>query len=375
MTSKKVGIITFHASHNYGSMLQAYALQQTVLGMGFDCEIINFRTRRQKEIFRPPFMQGKFLGKIKRTLLYMPFLKSMIRKHDLFEQFIHNELHLSRNEYASLQELQQSDIYYDYYISGSDQIWNTYCLDFDLGYFLPFVQRGKKIAYAPSMGPDSKAGIKQEYKKKITTLISRYEAVSVREYATQAVLKELLEKDYPVMVDPTLLLPVKKWNEMENESPLIKEPYIFLYTPWFNEQVFDTAKCISNQLGYPVVISQLYNQWSNNSWILKNSFKYHLATGPKEFLNLCKYAKCVVGGSFHLVVFSIIFRTPFYAVDGMKDNRVANLLSMVGLENRSWDTSRKASNHISLDIDFDNAASIIESERVRCLNWLKSELA
>ena len=57
MTKKKVGIITFHASHNYGSMLQAYALQQTILAIGLDCEIINFRTLRQKEIFRAPFMK------------------------------------------------------------------------------------------------------------------------------------------------------------------------------------------------------------------------------------------------------------------------------------------------------------------------------
>ena len=42
---KKVGIITFHAAHNYGSMLQAYALQQTVLKLGYECEIINFRTK------------------------------------------------------------------------------------------------------------------------------------------------------------------------------------------------------------------------------------------------------------------------------------------------------------------------------------------
>lgn len=374
MTRKKVGIITFHASHNYGSMLQAYALQQTILGMGLDCEIINFRSPRQKEIFRPPFMQGTFSGKIKRTLLYMPFLKPLLRKHNLFEQFIRDELYLSPNEYASLQELQQSDIYYDYYISGSDQIWNTYCLDFDWAYFLPFVKKSKKIAYAPSMGPNSRAAIKQEYKKEIISLISNYEEVSVREFATQEVLKELLEKDYPVMIDPTLLLTANKWNEMAGEFPLIKEPYIFLYTPWFNKQVFNTAKYISEQLGYPIVISQLYNQWSNNHWIIKNTFKYHLATGPKEFLNLCKFAKCVVGGSFHLVVFSILFRTPFYAVDGMKDSRVANLLSTVGLENRSWDSTWKVSNHISLDIEFDKVTPIIESERVRCLNWLKSKL-
>ena len=375
MTKKKVGIITFHASHNYGSMLQAYALQQTILAIGLDCEIINFRTLRQKEIFRPPFMKGSLLGKIKRTLLYVPFLQSMHRKHNLFEHFICDELHLSHNEYSSLQELHQSDMCYDYYISGSDQIWNTYCLDFDWAYFLPFVKKGKKIAYAPSMGPNSKVAIKAEYKKEFITLISNYESVSVRELPTQSFLKDLMGKDYPVMVDPTLLLTENKWNDMAGESPLIEYSYIFLYTPWFNEQVFNVAKYISNRLGYPIVISQLYNQWSNNSGIIKNSFKYHLATGPKEFLNLCKFAKCVVGGSFHLVVFSILFRTPFYAVNGMKDNRVANLLSMVGLENRSWDSSLNESINVSLDIDFDKAIHIIDSERIRCYNWLKSELA
>ena len=59
----------------------------------------------------------------------------------------------------------------------------------------------------------------------------------------------------------------------------------------------------------------------------------------------------------------------------MKDNRVANLLSMVGLENRSWDSSLNESINVSLDIDFDKAIHIIDSERIRCYNWLKSELA
>lgn len=50
-------------------------------------------------------------------------------------------------------DLSNEDFQYDIYLSGSDQIWNTSCLDFDWAYFLPFVKRGKKIAYAPSMGP------------------------------------------------------------------------------------------------------------------------------------------------------------------------------------------------------------------------------
>lgn len=57
---KKVGIITFHAAHNYGSMLQAYALQQVILNMGYQCEIINFRTERQKNIYKPTYLKGDY---------------------------------------------------------------------------------------------------------------------------------------------------------------------------------------------------------------------------------------------------------------------------------------------------------------------------
>ena len=78
---KKVGIITFHASHNYGSMLQAYALQQTVIGMGYDCEIINFRTVRQREFYRPIFVRGSFIDKAKRCVFYAPYIYAWKKKH------------------------------------------------------------------------------------------------------------------------------------------------------------------------------------------------------------------------------------------------------------------------------------------------------
>lgn len=36
MKTKKTATITFHAAHNYGSNLQAYALQQTIMRLGFE---------------------------------------------------------------------------------------------------------------------------------------------------------------------------------------------------------------------------------------------------------------------------------------------------------------------------------------------------
>ena len=45
----KIGIITYHASHNYGSMLQAWAMQRYCEKMGHWAEIINYRSFAQKK--------------------------------------------------------------------------------------------------------------------------------------------------------------------------------------------------------------------------------------------------------------------------------------------------------------------------------------
>ena len=39
--NKKIGIITFHAAENFGSALQAYALQKILQEYGFDVSIID----------------------------------------------------------------------------------------------------------------------------------------------------------------------------------------------------------------------------------------------------------------------------------------------------------------------------------------------
>ena len=39
----KVAIMTFHVAHNYGAMLQAYALQKAICKLGFDCEVLDYR--------------------------------------------------------------------------------------------------------------------------------------------------------------------------------------------------------------------------------------------------------------------------------------------------------------------------------------------
>ena len=48
---KKCGIVTFHSSHNYGSVLQAYAMVRVMQKMGLDAELIDFRHPRTTDMY------------------------------------------------------------------------------------------------------------------------------------------------------------------------------------------------------------------------------------------------------------------------------------------------------------------------------------
>lgn len=159
---KTVGIITFHAAHNYGSNLQAYALQRTIENMGEVCEIINFRTERQRDQYRP-LTKRKGLKYLFKNGYFLLNYRTRKEKYNCFEKFIKDYLKKGEKEYSSLEELKSSPPQYDCYVSGSDQIWNTVPVDADDAYFLPFVKSGKKIAYAPSFGQLGSVSNRERY--------------------------------------------------------------------------------------------------------------------------------------------------------------------------------------------------------------------
>lgn len=343
-----VGIMTFHASHNYGSMLQAYALQQTVREMDLRCEIINFRPERQKQMFKPLFQQGHLSERLKRLFVQKAYLKQIIKKYQFFEQFLHEYLQLTDTEYATLDELEAGCPAYDYYISGSDQIWNQDCFDFDMAYYLPFVRNGKRIAYAASMGSRPKWNNSFEFDK-IRELLNRYDAIGVREPQTAECIRRLCGKFPEVVLDPTLLLPPMIWEKMITPEPLVKGNYIFLYSPKFNsfEDTYLLAENISKRYKIPVILSRGHTYYCDaKRW---KNFKVKADVGPREFLNLCRHARLVCCDSFHAVVFSILLQTPFVVMNGMEDSRIANLLRITGLESHSFNSNTVIDGRIFLN--------------------------
>lgn len=324
----KTGILTFHASHNYGSILQAYALQQTVLSLGHECEIINFRTERQRRFYRPFYAKGGLRG-IAKAIMYPRIARNDNQKYHLFERFLHENLHVSEETYKSLEQLRAANLPYDAIIAGSDQIWNTICFDHDRAFFLPFAPEGcRKIAYAPSMGPCPEEQVAKVFDAQIRADLESFSAISVREERTADRLETIIGRHPAVTVDPTLLLTRKQWQQIIKPESIVKGDYILYYSPWNSDEVLQEATRLSEKFKMPIVVSNGFSV----KWTHRRDLKIVNAVGPAEFLNLLANAQLVVSGSFHAVVFSLLFDRQLYAYDGASDARVNNLLNITGLQ-------------------------------------------
>ena len=137
----KIGILTFHASHNFGSMLQNYALQQFLLAEGYTVETINLRNEKQKYMYCHPLQIGRTnpsLRKIAGRFRDPDWLMTECRSWYLFERFLKNKLILTKEyvDWISIRDGLPSHNF-DAIIVGGDQIWNPFCYDFDWSYYLP----------------------------------------------------------------------------------------------------------------------------------------------------------------------------------------------------------------------------------------------
>lgn len=343
----KIGIITFHAAHNFGSMLQAYALQEYLKKEGQEVSIINFQPASQKALYSSIF-NITHLRNIRDLILRILFSpKSIIficKKRLQFKRFLSKYLNLT-TEFNNIKELKKANFNFDIIITGSDQIWNIEAADFSEAYFGSFISSSatKKIAYAPSMGPNPEK-LNQKY---LHELLKNYTAISVREERAKIFLeKNRLASNVQIVLDPTMLLSANDYSQIIPSDPIVKGNYIYYYTPGPKprHEFLQIAEKISQDTGLPIICDTPY------LFAKQYNLTYQPAVGPCEFLNLIKHATIVCGASFHLMVFSIIFQKDFYCINGDIDSRMNNLMKLFNLEERilsTNDTTNFKFKHIS----------------------------
>lgn len=328
---KKIGIITFHNSYNCGSMLESYAMQTIIEKRGGDSEIINFSSSGQRDLY-DVFLKNDNLKNIVKNILIFPARKKIKFNNNKYEEFKITNFKLSE-EYKEMNEISEKN--YDVVVAGSDQIWNITIQDNDDAYFLPWVKKAKKVAYAPSFGAknimDYTNNI-EKYKK----FINSFAALSIRENNGKKWIKDLCNIDVEVLLDPTLLLEKEDYEVIKKKDFKLKEKYIFFYCPSFNRKICEFVKLISKKYNLKVIT------WSTKSYNFKfvKTFGFTLAQyeDPAMYLSLIENAELIITTSFHGTIFSTIYRKKFITVKNGDmygtDDRVITLLTQLGLEDR-----------------------------------------
>lgn len=315
----KIGILTFHRAHNYGAVLQCYALQEVLKGMGHEVEVINYRQKWTEEVYKPfsflvmrvRYRSIRAMIKYFLTFPYRLKRTKIIKGH--YASFRSKFLSISQNF-----ELDK-ELDYDVCIVGSDQLWGMSCLggqldDVFLGNFKVKIG-GKKVAYAISSNLTSVDYLALH--SKLLPSLHNFNNLSFRESSVVERINKYSGNIYPQCIDPTLLADRRIWDPMINKI-WSKRKYVACYRARGNGNtgfsVEQTSDSLAKKHGWEVI--DLSSQ----------------TMSVEDFVSVIAHAQYVVTTSFHATVFSLIFNRPLaaYILHDGHDSRYEDLLNRLG---------------------------------------------
>ena len=370
---KLIGIITIHKIHNYGSVLQAYALQKVCEGLGYQVEIIDY-------IFPNSFQEGNMYRLLGDTQpnepkwIKMLFGFSLLRQHRGIDAFVDTKLHLSKKSYCSPNTLSDNPPHYDVYMTGSDQVWSPRHTNGDPIFLLQFAPDDKlKISYAASIGSDI---IPKELQHLYRGLLMRYKSISVREESGKYIIRELTGKESTVVLDPTLLLNKDEWNKTATPKKLVNKPYILCYYLNYSFNAFPyvdgLAADMQKQTGYKIV------RVARPPHHLKlKGTEYHIGASPEDFLALVRDSELVLTTSFHGTAFAVNYGKPVFTVVKDKvagDSRQMNLMKRLGLEDKVLSIQDPFPEFLQSHYEFAKEQKRLEELRIDSIQFLKQSL-
>jgi Polysaccharide pyruvyl transferase len=375
---KKIAIVTLNGYFNYGNRLQNYAVQEVLKSFGLKVETLMVDANKDKQQVNNNFKN--IIGTVKDKTLKELLLKVESKIWSSFNKNLVNNLKLNRTEifkeftksFINETEFVISDNQipcglgedYDYFITGSDQVWNpNYILGSSI-YFLTFAPREKRVAFSPSFGVSK---IPSEHQNNYRQWLSEMEHLSVREDAGAKIIKDLTNRDALVLSDPTMMLTREQWLSISTKAKNIDhKKYLLTYflgnlSIEYQNEINKIAK--KNKLK----IINLSN--------LRDRETYQ--TGPSEFIEYINSASVFCTDSFHGAVFSILLETPFIVFQRKGNSpsmysRIDTLLNKFDFNSRKFSNITK--NEEIFDIEFSHVPQILEQERNKTRNYLLNSL-
>ncbi|MHC4952029.1 MAG: polysaccharide pyruvyl transferase family protein [Planctomycetota bacterium] len=337
LENKKVGIMNLHYSDNFGAVIVPYALSKVVRALGNQPIIVN----------------------------YIPKKEYLSNKSSVFEGFRKQFLErtgLCKSEY-DLRKLNES---FSKFIVGSDQVWRWHS---SFKYMFNWVSGRKTlISYAASFGVDDFEGTEVE-RNKAQNLLSRFDAISVREKSGLDICKQTFNMHAEHVLDPTLLLDESDCQEILDSQVAEKAEEKYVAYMFLNE---DKIQAIRDK-------NTLVDLKSNYEFIniLKNkSGSYNTVA---QWLYYIKNASYLITDSFHGCCFAIIFKKQFVCIKRNfgGNSRIESLIDMLGIDqSRFYDDINDIPRGIfRRTIDYEEVYDNLKREREKSLYFLKNSLS
>ena len=350
--------MTFHASYNFGSVMQAYGLLSYLHAAGYDSEIINFRPVAQIDKYSLlPMRYGakNFL----RTLTTVPWMGERAQSNKKYERFIHDYL-TSAPALGHISELGDCRDY-DVCLTGADQVWGFHIPEFDESkedirpaYYFSFAS-GKKISYASSTGAAT-----YEQLLPYADLLKKYSHISVREPKSVGLIRQMTGRDAVCCLDPTFLISADDLAHLGEEGHTEERPYALIYTLQGirnRKYWLELAQEVHNRLGIEcIAVSPFYH-------LSGPHIECRMDAGPLDILALFRGARFVLTDTFHGSLFSIHFRKPFAAFEPNRDDeRIRGILTSFDLMSRVAHDVPTASELIEPNLDYSSIEPMIQEK-------------
>ena len=359
----KIGVVTIIDYTNYGNRLQNYAICH-LLKKKFGCKAISLVAYEEK-----PFYNGAYVAWLKdqivKCLCVFPEIVekrfgTAVTRWANFRTW--SKLIPTKNYYLSKCLPKEINDKYDVFIAGSDQIWNYRFSShkFD-DYFLRFVKDEKKAALSASFGVES---IPDEWADIFIDGLKGFAHISVREDAGQAIVKKLLERDVPVLIDPTMMISKEEWLKVAKKPRVdCSKPYVLKYYlgDEAEEDKIDRWAKANGYEAYELLNEQIPELYS---------------AGPGEFISLINNASLICSDSFHCIVFSIIFSKPFLVysrlgTENYMTSRMDTLLGKFGFSGR-WKNLVSEDDYLNCNYEF--VQGLLEKEQHKFMEYLSDIL-
>ena len=366
----KTATVTWTTDNNYGTLLQAYALQQKIIQMGHENVILSddvalkdIRSRhlKQRAPAVPDVLDSRTVSqRIWGLATHPKRLRRVLTAHtdagkyerpyhavqEKCDEFRNHDLLIS--ELSTVPRKCALDHLYDAFVCGSDQIWSVLARRIHPYYFLQFTGN-EKIAYAPSMGTTN---LSLEELEIYRQYLSEFDSISVREKCSSSQLSDLLGRAVPDVADPTLLHTPQFWKEFASDPVVPRKKYLLCYflenKPWY----FSYAKKIARKKKLKIFLIPNKIDFLNSEYLITDQ-----DIGPREFVGLFHNASYVLTDSYHGSIFSVLFEKGFqyllrFAPDDPRSQniRIQSLFDRLGLNDRIIDENMTA--HLPAQMDY-----------------------